>query len=455
VTAGETIVAPASGPGRSARSLIRISGPGVGGLLAHVLENIPARAGQVERAKIRMGAGSESLPCLAMWFAGPRSFTGEDVAELLVPGNPVLVERIIAILLAHEGVRYARPGEFSARAYLAGKLTIEQAEGIAAGIAAQTDAQLAAAGRLLDGSRGREYRSWSEELATLLALVEAGIDFSDQEDVVPIAPDELRRRCVALRTSAAASLGSAATWERAGELPRIVLVGEPNAGKSTLFNALLGRRRSVVSDVAGTTRDAIVEELDVSADAPGSSGVLLVDLPGLDAGAEGEIDRAAQSRARAELERADAIVYCDPTGRFAGREGFAANHRRPVICVQTKADLASGTLAGGEGCIAVCAIDGWNLATLRRAIADAAMAVDSDDPEAVVLPRHRRALLRLIDGLDAAIDAMPPVGAHALALPELVAAGLRAGLDHLGEVTGDISPDEVLGRVFAVFCIGK
>ncbi len=449
----DTIVAPASGPGRSARALIRMSGPAVGELLATHVVPAPERAWAVRRARIRLSPPGAELPCLAVRFDGPRSFTGEDVAELLVPGNPSLVERIVSMLVGHAGVRLALPGEFSARAYLAGKMTIEQAEGIASGIAAQTDSQLAAAGRLLDGTRGREYRAWAEELATLLALVEAGIDFSDQEDVVPIAPDELRHRTTALSARVGQALGSTASWERAGGRPRAVLVGEPNAGKSTLFNALLGRRRSVTSDLAGTTRDAIAEELELSADAPGSDSVLLVDLPGLDAqsiAGGGAIDKAAQERARTEIARADAVIHCDPKGRFEPspweRRGC------PVVRVRTKADLSLG--ADGAG-LDVCAIDGWNVPTLRRAIADAVQAVDAEDSESVVLPRHRRALAAMAAGLEAALGAMPPEGARVLGSPELVSASLRAALDRLGEIVGDISPDDVLGRVFAVFCVGK
>lgn len=456
-TGGETIVAPATGFGRGARAMIRVSGPGVRGILDRVLPGMVAKPGAIGRCRLLIGradgrAERDSLACLVMRYAAPRSFTGEDMLELLVPGNPVLVERIVGTLIAEPGVRLARPGEFSARAYLAGKLSIDQAEGIAAAISAQTDAQLAAAARLLDGSRGAEYRAWTEEAATLLALVEAGIDFSDQEDVVPIAPDELRRRCGALRESMKRRLGATASWERAGELARVVLIGEPNAGKSTLFNALLGRQRAVVSEVAGTTRDAIAEELDLGEQSPGRGRVLLVDLPGVDAKLESEIDVAAQGRAKVEVVRADVVIHCDPSGRFDGAIVETLGPRRPVLLVQTKADLAPGLVSDT---IAICSIDGWNMDALRRAIADCAQSVDPEDPEAAVLPRHRRALVMVIECLESAAMAMPCAGAASLSSPELVAAGLRAALDHLGEITGDISPDEVLGRVFAVFCIGK
>lgn len=451
----DTIVAPASGPGRSRRAMIRLSGPSVRALLNRHLVPPPSMPRTIVRADLRMGnsPAALALPCLVMRSDAPASFTGEDSAELLIPGNPALVDRIVSRFVAHDGVRLARPGEFSARAYLAGKLTLEHAEGIAATIAAQTDAQLLAAGRLLDGSRGREYRAWAEEVATLLALVEAGIDFSDQEDVVPIAPDDLRRRCGAMRAAIASRLGASAAGEHRAGLARVVLVGAPNAGKSTLFNALLARPRALVSDVAGTTRDALIEQLDLSPDAPGSDPVLLIDLAGLDPGAPDEIDRAAQAEALSQVRRADVVIHCDHSGRFDRNvlSGGVRSAPRPVIRVQTKADIAPAA----EVALRVCALDGWNLAPLRRAIADAAHSVPAEDPEATLLPRHRRALALTLAALDATLDAMPRPGTRALPAPEIIAAGLRAALDQLGDITGAVSPDDVLGRVFAVFCIGK
>lgn len=445
--AGSTIVAAASGPGRAARALVRISGPSTGALLEALLHPSPQAPGQLQATRFRAGTLALSgLPCVAVRFVAPRSFTGEDSAEILLPGCPALVDRVLAAMLHLPGVRMAEPGEFSARAFLSGKLSINQAEGIAASIAAQSSAQLDAARRMLDGSTGARYREWTEEAATLLALVEAGIDFTDQEDVVPIPRNALRSRLAALHSALSSRLGPAAAWERAAENPRVVLFGAPNAGKSTLFNALLGHARAATSHIAGTTRDALAEPLPLAADAPGSTDVLLIDLPGLDVAPATEIDRAVRARALQELARADAIIYCDPSGRFSQPppHGSAA----PILHVRTKADVPGADTAQGLG---VCALDGWNLPTLRRAIADLAHAAPPDDAEAALLPRHRRALFAAIDGLDAASAA----ASDDRAAPELIAAGLRSALDALGEIAGAVSPDDVLGRVFAVFCIGK
>lgn len=436
-------MAVASPHGRSARAIVRLSGPCVERALAAVLADAPPRLKGVHVRSLRVG-DRLAVPCLVLRFVAPASYTGEESAEVQLPGNPALVERTLASLLAVEGVRLAEPGEFSARAYMNGRLTIAQAEGVAATIAARTVEDLDAARRLLGGRTGERYGAWAESIATLLALVEAGVDFTDQEDVVPIAPADLRERLgtlaaeigVELRGDASARLGDSA---RAA----VALVGRPNAGKSTLFNALLGRRRAVVSDAPGTTRDALREPLDLSRDAPGAPSVDLLDLPGMDTATHGPIDAEAQRAARAALGAAEAVLHCDPTGRFAPVEGVPGSV--PTIRVRTKADLPG---RGGGG-LAVCALDGWNLGPLRRAIADAVGA-----PAGSMLPRHRRALSLTLRGLEEAC-ALAATDAHSFGAPELVSDALRGALDAIGELTGHITPDDVIGRVFVSFCVGK
>ncbi len=447
---GDTIAAVATGGGRSRRAIIRLSGPGLPDLLAHLLTPPDPPPG-VSAARLRLTPALE-LPLLVMRSAAGRSYTGEESAELIVPGNPHLLARIMALLVSHEGVREATPGEFSARAFLSGRLTLAQAEGVAAMIAARTDEQLAAAARLISGATGERYKAWADEAATLQALVEAGIDFTDQEDVVPIPPAELARRLDALTAEITEALGSTRGAEAPSHLPMVVLAGEPNAGKSTLFNALLGRRRSVVSDQRGTTRDVIAEPLDLSRDVPGGPTIMLADLAGLDADAAGMIDEQAQRRAIDAIAAADVVVHCDPTGRFAPlpppRDGRAD---RTVIRVRTKADLPTAPGPASAEDLAVCAVDGYNLGPLRRAIADAAWGGSVAASEAALLPRHRRALAQAAHHLAEARALASGSTAH----PELTAGALRAALDHLGELTGEVSPDDVIGRIFATFCVGK
>ncbi|MBY0263002.1 MAG: 50S ribosome-binding GTPase, partial [Phycisphaerales bacterium] len=273
---GTDIAALATGPGRSPLALIRLSGPGVRNLCERVFEVTPDGPGRVLATRFWLATGL-GVPCWLLRFDGPRTYTGEDSAEIVLPGGPPLLERVITRLLQEDGVREAGPGEFSARAFLNGRLSLAQAEGVAATIAARTDEQLLAAADLMSGRSGERARAWADQAAGLLALVEAGIDFTDQEDVVPIAPAALRERLGMLATKIEAGLGSVAGAEAPQGLPEVVL-----AGQSTLFNALLGRRRAVVSDVPGTTRDALVEELDLSRLAAGGPTVSLVDLAGLD-----------------------------------------------------------------------------------------------------------------------------------------------------------------------------
>ena len=460
----ETIAAVATGWGRSDRAVIRLSGPGTHSLCEQLFDPIPRIGGSIIASRFRL-TDTLGLPCLLIRADAPRSYTGEDCTEIILPGNPLLLERVAARLIGRPNVREAHPGEFSARAYLNGKMTIAQAEGVAALIAACTEDQLTAAHALISGRTGERHRDWSDRALTLLALVEAGIDFTDQEDVIPIAPSLLVSRLDALIAEMDVELGAGSGAERPTGLPRVALVGPPNAGKSTLFNALLGHARAMVSPVAGTTRDAIVEVLDLSREVSGGPALELVDLAGLDASVgapAGDVDREAQLHARREIERADVILLCDPLGRFTFDAALPTGC--PIVRVRTKADLPQVThpecneqTTGGtpvpRSLIGVCALDGWNLGVLRRAIADATSSSRPADG-AWMLPRHRRALASSRSGLLAARQGIQPA-ARSLSHPELVAGDLRHALDHLGELVGVISPDDVIGRVFATFCVGK
>jgi tRNA modification GTPase len=451
----ECIAAVATGWAPSDRAVIRLSGSGTRVLCEQLFTSIPISGGMIVRTSFHL-TQTLPLPCLLMRFDDPRSYTGEDGAEIVLPGNPLVLERVVARLLAQQNVREAQPGEFSARAYLNGRMTLAQAEGVAALIAAGTEDQLAAASSLMSGRTGERHRAWADRTASLLALVESGIDFTDQEDVIPIAPALLVTRLGALIAEMLVELGSTSGVERAASLPRVALVGLPNAGKSTLFNALLGRRRAMVSPVAGTTRDAIVETLDLSGDVSGGPSVELVDLAGLDTSIVASsrvVDQHAQRQARDELQRADVLVLCDPLGRFGFEAIISAG--RSTLRVRTKADLplAASAQQDTTGQIGVCALDGWNLAILRRAIADVVSATRHSGGT-WMLPRHRRSLAAARDGLSVARAAIN-TSAPSLGHPELIAGDLRLALDHLGELVGEISPDDVIGRVFATFCVGK
>lgn len=487
---GDTIVACATPPGRSARAMVRVSGSGAR-YLADVRLGIGAegwRAGASE-ATFRLaraeGVGGERAPGVSVVDAtlplpvrvivsvAPRSYTGEDAVEIILPGNPALVERVIEALCdggtATHPVRRAGPGEFSARAYLNGKLTIEEAEGVSATISAANEAELEAARRAMRGDEAGTWRAWTDEAATLLALVEAGIDFTDQDDVVAIATPELLARAEVLRAAIAGALGGDRAALAARHTPRVVIAGRPNAGKSTLLNAMVGRRRAVVSDEAGTTRDLLVERVDLSRLTPGGPEIELVDMAGLDPGegrgsevtAEGAVRSRMRSRAAEAIAQADVVLWCDPDGRFDEGDGIAPGARGAVVRVRTKADrvVACVTGAGGDGSggcevVSVCALDGWNLAGLASRVAEAvsrSAGASASGAGHALLARHRRALAVAEGG----VGEIANLTSHSARDDAAIAAALREAVDALGSITGRLSPDDVLGLIFARFCVGK
>lgn len=464
----DTIVACASAPpawSNATRAAIRISGPATQSILAKFQFNESTKATPKPQRGIHPAVlhltNQTQLPIVVLNFVAPNSYTGEHVAELLVPSNPHLVDRLLSWLTSHDQVRLAQPGEFTARAFLRGRLSLEQAEGIGATIAAQSTEQIAAAKELLTGRTGSEYRAWADEITNLLALVEAGIDFTDQEDVVPIAPHSLATRIDSLLTRLQRHAGASAGRESQGDtaLPLVALIGKPNAGKSTLFNALLGSHRAVASPLAGTTRDVIIERLDLSPDSPGAGEVLLADLPGLDASPIALSDHQAQQSLQEKLNRADLFIWCDPTGTFDDRDITKITHAEPSHSLSTKPFIRIQTFGDkitsphSSNSLHVCALDGWNINSLRRAIADHARARYGSGI-ASLLPRHRRAIDTAAAALYEARSEVNPQS-HALTNPEALAEHLRTALQAIGELVGTITPDDVIGRVFATFCVGK
>lgn len=446
VHADDTIAAIASAPGRAPRAVVRLSGPDTRGILDQILTPAPrgrAAFTAVFRLPALSGGGALPLPVAVLFYTAPGGYTGQDAAEILLPGNPALADRVLRAVI-DAGARPADPGEFTARAYLAGKMTLDRAEAVARLIAAERDDELDAARRLLDGATGDLYRTWADRLAALLALVEAGIDFTDQDDVVPIPPPDLARDLDALACEIEAHLGGPAEAREMEGAPAVALVGPPNAGKSTLFNALLARPRAVTADLPGTTRDVLDEPLDIA-----GTAVRLLDLPGLDTADHADhAAREAQRHALAAIDRADVLLACDPAGRFDALDGVPAD--RPTIRVRTKADLHSGS-PGSTDQLAVCALDGWRLDALRHTIVDAALARPGGG---AVVPRHRRALAAAVRACRAAADGIDP-DARTLDEPELTASALRSALDDIGSVCGRVTPDDIIGRVFATFCVGK
>lgn len=455
----DIILAIASPPGRSMRGIVRMSGSDTLRLLSKTLldrghQPLPQQRG-VYRAQLLLN--DRPLPLLALLMPGPHSYTGEDTAELQLPGNPALLEQAMQQLeqtAASLGIaiRRAEGGEFTARAYFNNRLSLTEAEGVAATIAAQSDAELRAAGMLRSGSLGTLAHSLADDLASALALVEAGIDFTDQDDVIAISPRDLRQRLSQLLDALNGQLDRAVGMEALEAIPWVVLTGPPNAGKSTLFNALLGRQRAVVSDVAGTTRDVLTQPLHVPT-AQGDAEVMLVDVAGIETidHDAASLDGMMQQQARRALQRAELVLDCRDVAT-----GPAPERDDRTLAVRTKCDNDNDASNPSE--IAVSAHTGRNLDALRDAIAmrlrDRAVSLAAD--VFALTPRHEAAMRSAAAHLREAHELVSAQGeARALAHAELVAAAMRAALDDFAALAGDITPDDVLGRVFSTFCVGK
>ncbi|MEM1354645.1 MAG: GTPase, partial [Planctomycetota bacterium] len=396
-TIPDTIVAVSSPPGRSARGLIRLSGPETDEALAAVLDDVPGEVRRLQRVLLRRPA----IPGLLARFAGPQSYTGEDAAELQLPGNAALLDRALHdIMDSTPGVRLAEPGEFTFRAYTAGKLDLTQAEGIAATISATSDSQLRAASLLREGRLGGVAASMVERLGNALALVEAGIDFTDQEDVVPIPPGRLLAHIEALHAELDGLFKRSRSWGAIQAPPRVVLVGPPSAGKSTLFNALLGHERAVIDASPGTTRDVLVEPLRLEI-ATGQAEVMLVDIAGLDDALSPSAtlpDRHAQEAARDAIRSADLILQVRETDAHSPTEQLASH--ASALQVQTKSDITPSDRFREQppgdhpAAIQISARTGQGLDDLKAAIArqigDLAVSITGD--MLALQPRHESAL---------------------------------------------------------------
>jgi len=437
ISAEGTIVAAATAPAAASRGVVRISGPAA---IAAVCGRSDLAGGPgVARCRVRTSLGE--VPAIALVGRGPSTFTGEDTVELATTGHPAMLEAIVQALVSHPGVRRAGPGEFTARAFLAGKLDLLEAESIAIAISSAGDAELAAARSLAGAGLGVSARSGADRLADVLAGIEAGIDFTDEEDVVPVPPDRLASILDEVERMVRDQLAPrAARSAGRGRVPLVALAGPANAGKSSLFNALLGRERAVTAPVRGTTRDAIVETLDLE-HAGRAVRVAIADLAGEEIDG-GELEPATRRRREQTIAEADLVLRCVPPGT-----PVPPGDERTIV-VATKSDLAPAP----DRAIATSVRTGAGIDRLRSLVAERAAAISPRESTVdEVAARHVEALERALDGLRGARALVPRVRSQ----PELVAAAIAGAIAPLRELTGVGTPDEVLGRIFARFCIGK
>lgn len=430
---GDPIFALASGAGRAAVAVIRLSGAGTGGLVGTLCGGLPAPR-RASLRRLRQG-GVVLDRALVLWLPGPASYTGEDSAELQLHGGPAVVAAV-AEALAGLGARPAEPGEFTRRAFLHGKLDLTAAEGIADLIAAETEAQRRQAMRQAEGGLAERQAEWAARLTRLLARQEAFIEF-EEEDLPADLDTRVALAAAELRDEMAALLADGGRAEKLRDGLAIAILGAPNAGKSSLLNALAGRDAAIVSARAGTTRD-VVEVRMILAGVP----VTLADTAGLREAAD-EIEAEGVRRALARAEAADLRLLVFAAD--AAPDGATLALRGPdAVVVVNKADLGASAM---EGAIAVSARTGHGLPALRaRLEAAAAARAGLSDAATLTRPRHRAALRETVEWL----DRLPTAG-----LPELRAEALRHALRALSRLTGRVDVEQVLDLVFGEFCIGK
>jgi len=406
-------------------------------VLATLCGSLPAPR-RAQHVRLRGPDRSETIDDgIALWFPAPRSVTGEDVAELQVHGSRAVLAAAVEAL-RHMGLRLAEPGEFTRRAFFNGKLDLVQAEAIADLVQAETEAQRRQALRQLDGALGAVYRGWSARLLRALAHLEAVIDFPD-EDLPPALDAEVAAEAVALATEIAAHLADNRRGERLRDGIAIAIVGPPNAGKSSLLNALAQREAAITSPVAGTTRDVIEVAVDL-----GGYPVILADTAGLRESADA-IEQEGLRRALARAEDAALRLYVFDARHPEDVAGAAAWPGRDTLFVANKIDLAP-RVALPRAALRISALTGEGLRELIVALVQR-IAADYDAASALITrARHRAALEEALTALRRAACAT---------LPELRAEDLRLAWRGLGRITGSVDVEDLLDVIFADFCIGK
>ncbi|GGD14805.1 tRNA uridine-5-carboxymethylaminomethyl(34) synthesis GTPase MnmE [Aquisalinus flavus] len=440
----DTIFALSSGAGRAGVAVFRLSGPRA----REVAETLSGRAiptRQVVYARLRDShEGREIDSGLVFAFDGPASFTGEDMAELQVHGSLAVIDDLSDVLMAI-GARPAEPGEFTRRAFANGKLDLAQAEALADLIDAETTLQKKQALGQLGGRLSGLAESWRGQLIAALAPLEAAIDFPDEDDI----PDQIEARSAPV---IAALIETLETFAREAEQGRrlrhgvsIVLLGPPNAGKSSLLNWLAGSEAAIVSDTPGTTRDAIEVRLDL-----GGVPVSVVDTAGLRELTDDQIEQEGIRRARARAASADLRI-----GLFDGRDtgGLAvlsAEMSADDFLVANKADLFDSLPEVGERQLFSISLKsgagtGLLLEALTRRVRD--LTGQADEP--------RLTRLRHVHAVSGAIEALSRAVTQTGAMPELAAEDVRMAIRYLDQITGRIDVEEVLGEIFSAFCIGK
>jgi tRNA modification GTPase len=435
----DTIVALATGAGRAGVAVIRLSGPAAGATLqALTARDLPRPRMATREAFCDPRTGVSLDDGLALWFPGPHSFTGEDVAELHIHGGPAVIAAVVDACLSQPGVRPAEPGEYTRRAFENGKLDLAEAEGLADLVDAETEGQRRQALRQRRGALSAVYEGWRGKLIEAAALIEAEIDFPDED-----LPGALAQRAGPILEALADDMGQhlndAHRGERIRDGYRIAIIGPPNAGKSSLLNALAQRQAAIVSDLPGTTRD-VVETRQVMAGFP----VWIADTAGLREAADA-IEAEGVRRALERAEEADLRLGLVEAGEEPPA-ALTAALRPGDLLVRTKADRGMPTLRSD---VSVSALTGDGMAELAVLLSERVRdALGREEAPVLTRARHRRLVEEARAALTRAIPALE-------AGPELAAEDVRVAADQIGRLTGRIDVEDLLGEIFSSFCIGK
>jgi tRNA modification GTPase len=443
---GDTIFALSSGGGLAGVAVFRLSGPKTRFALETIGGTLPSPRRASLRALRRPDDGGVIDHGLVLWLPGPESFSGEDMCEFHVHGGRAVRAALGEALAAVSGLRMAEAGEFTRRAFENGKLDLTEAEGLADLIAAETEAQRRQAVAAMEGMAGRLYEGWRSRLVQVLAHVEAGLDFSDEEDVGPDTLHSAQDAAGAVAEEIAAHLADGHRGERLRDGVKVVIAGPVNAGKSTLMNALARRDVAIVSQQAGTTRDVLEVHLDL-----GGYPVILSDTAGLRETSD-EVEAEGLRRAQRALEQADIVLWLEPASGF-GRAGDNGNGSAAKwLYIASKWDEISDSEPdrSPEGAdLALSAARGWGMDGLIERLGGLAGALCGNGEDvAISRLRHRQALA----DCRAALQRLAENGEVA---GELQAEELRLAADALGRITGRVDVEDLLDVIFADFCIGK
>lgn len=463
--AQETIVAISTPPGRGGIGIVRISGPRALEMatplvrLRHGLEHGRARYGEIYAVVGGEAEDAAQEPakldeCVVTYFAGPRSYTGEDLVEIAAHGSPVVLELLVRLAL-REGARLARPGEFTERAFLTGRMDLTQAEAVRDLIEAQTVYQARVAAEQMGGALSRRVQPAKQALVELIALLEAGIDFA--EDDVDVTPNlEIVTRIDTIRPGLEKLAGSFERGRLVHSGLTLAIVGRPNVGKSSLFNRLLDKERAIVTAIPGTTRDLVTERLSV-----GGIPVELVDTAGLREGAD-EAETIGIAKSREALADANLVLVVVEAGIPLGDEErtlLESLRGRRVLLVRNKCDLGlegeSGEYVTEEVAnareVRTSAITGEGMDALRGALLELVKgAGDGSETGMLTTLRHHEAVKGALAGLAKARGAAGSGVPH-----EMVLLDLYEALRQLDSLTGETTADDILNRIFSTFCIGK